>query len=126
VADAASGADSLFERFAAGNVLGGMKQHYRMLHDWLTNTATASKQLMESNDKSPRGLAGTACLALHELGRLDAYDAKACRQLLSVLALCPSSNTPWALFLGHCDESISDMEVFTHRECLERCAAACP
>jgi tetratricopeptide (TPR) repeat protein len=95
----------------------------RMLDDWLTNADTASEQLMGANDMSPRGLVGTVRLALHELARLDGSDARACRQLLSVLALCPSSSTPWTLFLGYRDDSIDGIEVFTSRGGLERCAA---
>ena len=70
----------------------------RMLDDWLTSADTASQQLMESNDKSPRGLVGTVRLALHELDCLDASDARACRQLLSMLALCPPSYTVGVIF----------------------------
>jgi len=110
-------------RIRTGGVCDEPSIAQRMLDDWLTNTDTASEQLMGSNDKSPRGLVGTVRLALHELGRLDACDERACRQLLSILALCPSSSTPWALFLGHRDDSIDGIEVFTNRNGLERCAA---
>jgi tetratricopeptide (TPR) repeat protein len=135
---AAAASDSSFEEKGARDAkFAFMKQYYtsagvgdelgiaqRMLDDWLTNADTACKQLMESDDKSARGLVATVRLVLRELDRLHAPNAKACRQLLSILALCPSSNTPWSFFLGHCDDSVCDIEVFTRRQGLEMCAAA--
>ena len=134
---AAASDSSLEEKGARDAKFAFVKQYYtstgvgdelgiaqRMLDDWLTNADTACKQLMESDDKSPRGLVATVRLVLRELDRLHAPNAKACRQLLSILALCPSSNTPWSFFLGHCDDSVCDIEVFTRRQGLEMCAAA--
>jgi hypothetical protein len=60
---------------------------------------------------------------LHELHCLGDNDAASSRQLLSVLALCPSVNTPWSLFLGHDGNCISGLDVLTGREGLERIAA---
>ena len=73
----------------------------RLFCDWASNADIAEQEVLQSNDKYPRGLIGTVRLALHELHRLDADDAACSRQLLSILALCPPTNTPWSLLLGH-------------------------
>ena len=95
----------------------------RIFDDWASNADIADTEVLQSNDKYPRGLFGTVRLALHDLDRLDAEDAKCSRQLLSILALCPPINTPWSLFLGHDGSRISDLDHVTHREGLERIAA---
>ena len=92
----------------------------RLLHDWTAQADIADKEL--TLDLFPRSLLGTVRLAFHELDRTNVVDAGACRQLRSILALCPSFKTPWSLFLGHDGRSIPDLHAVTHREGLERIA----
>jgi hypothetical protein len=95
----------------------------RIFDDWTSNADVSDSELMQSNEKYPRGLIGTVRLALHELHRLDADDAACSRQLLSILALCPPTNTPWSLLLGHDGVCVSGLDVVTRREGLARIAA---
>ncbi len=95
----------------------------RLFSDWASNADIAEQEVLQSNDKYPRGLIGTVRLALHELHCLDADDAACSRQLLSILALCPPIKTPWSLFLGHGGVSISNLDVVTNREGLVRICA---
>jgi tetratricopeptide (TPR) repeat protein len=90
----------------------------RLMHDWVAQADIADKEL--TLDLFPRSLLGTVRLAFHELDRTNVVDAGACRQLLSILALCPSSKTPWSLFLGHDGRSVPDLQAVTQREGLER------
>jgi hypothetical protein len=95
----------------------------RLFDDWASNADVAEQEVLQSNDQYPRGLIGTVRLVLHELHCLGDNDAASSRQLLSILALCPSVNTPWSLFLGHDGSCISGLDVLTGREGLERIAA---
>jgi hypothetical protein len=82
----------------------------RLFDDWESNADVAEQEVLQSNDQYPRGLIGNVRLALHELHCLDDNDAASSRQLLSILALCPSVNTPWSLFLGHDGSCISKFQ----------------
>jgi tetratricopeptide (TPR) repeat protein len=95
----------------------------RILNDWTSRADIEDKEVLQSSDKHPRGLVGTVRLALYELERLDTVDAHRSRQLLSILALCPSVRTPWSLFVGHSNSScVAGLELVTGREGLSRSA----
>jgi tetratricopeptide (TPR) repeat protein len=78
--------------------------------------------LLHSSDKHPRGLVGTVRLVLLELERAPVNDAQASRQLMSVLALCPPTNTPLSLFLVQDGSHVKGLELITQRENLCRIA----
>jgi tetratricopeptide (TPR) repeat protein len=94
----------------------------RIFSDWTSSTDISEKEVFHSSDKYPRGLVGTVRLALLELERLPVDDTVACRQLLSILALCPSLSTPWSLFLGQDSICIAGLEQLTNLESLSRIA----
>lgn len=94
----------------------------RIFREWMSDKDVSDKQVLQSTSKHPRGLIGTVRLVLLEFERLPLEDANACSQLLSILAMCPSNNTPWSLFLGHDCDQITGLEHVTHREGLLRCA----
>ncbi len=55
--------------------------------------------ILNSSVIGNRGLRATVRLALHNLKLHENYDA--CKQLLGLLALCPTSQVPWSLFHGY-------------------------
>jgi len=73
----------------------------RIFADWELKVDVADEFVLQSNDQYPRGLLGTVRLVLLELERIPADDASACRQSMSILALCP----PISILHGRCSSA---------------------